>query len=285
MLSTCPGSVPPFICKAGSTRYPAGSAGRGISPRNLPINEVMLLAVKSYFDGSISRRRMALAGIVADENTWCEVEERWEEVRKTRGNPPFIHMTYLMALEEMYEDWSEDDRDYLVDGLLNVLHFFRGSRSLRRFTCSVDRESHAELKRPKRLPSPDKLCARMLFPHVTEWYAEIPGVHIGEIQVYFDRNEPYIRHIREDWTSKKIRRKHPHWNLVKSITEAEMQSTPALQIADVIAWGCNRIDSGSHWETDPHYTTAVRAFGCLQGIHRPCDAQALSLFKYREEVY
>jgi hypothetical protein len=96
-----------------------------LSPRDLLNHEVMLLAVKAYFDGSISSSRVALAGIVADENTWGEVEGRWEEVRKARGNPPFIHMTYLMALQEIYKDWSEDERDYLVDGLLNVLLFFR----------------------------------------------------------------------------------------------------------------------------------------------------------------
>jgi len=277
--------LPPFICKDDGTSYPVGDAGLEDFSRNLPINEVMLLAVKAYFDGSISPRRVALAGIVADENTWGEVEERWEEVRKTRGNPPFIHMTYLMALQEIYKGWNEDDRDYLVDGLLNVLLFFRGNRSFRRFTCSVDRETYAHLKRVKRLPTPERLCARIVFPHVMDWYAEIPGVEIGEVQICFDRNEGFMRHIEQDWRSKEIHKKHPKWRLVKSVTAAEMQSTPALQIADVIAWGCNRIDSGSHWETDPHYITAKRAFGCLQGIHRPIDGAALSRLNYREEGY
>lgn len=258
---------------------------RPASLRNVVNNEVILLAVKAYFDGSKSSSRVALVGVVADESTWGEVLERWEDVRKTRGNPAFIHMTYLMALQEIYKDWSEDDRDYLMDGLLNVLLFFRGNRSFRRFTCSVDRTAHAHFKQIKRLPTPERLCARIVFPHVMDWYAEIPGVEIGEIEIYFDRNEGFMRHIEQDWRSPEIRKKHPQCRLVKAVTAVEMQVTPALQIADVIAWGCYRIDSGSHWETDPHYITAKRAFGCLQGIHRPCDASALSKINYREEGY
>lgn len=155
--------------------------------------------------------------------------------------------------------WSEDDRDYLVDGLLNALLFFRGKPTLRRFTCSVDRGAYEHLKTTKRLPSPERLCVRMVFPHVMEWYAQIPGVHIGEIEAYFDQNEPFMRHVQQDWTSKEIRKKHPQWKLVSSIASTKMQSTPALQIADMVAWGCNRIDSGSHWKTDPHYIPATEA--------------------------
>src|SRR5271165_5260492 len=65
----------------------------------------------------------------------------------------------------------------------------------------------------------------------------------------------------------------------------EMKSTPALQMADVVAWGRNRLAAGSHWETDLHYTTAVRACGSLQGIHRPIEAACLAGFHYREEGY
>jgi len=125
----------------------------------------------------------------------------------------------------------------------------------------------------------------MVFPHVLNWYAELPGLDIGKLEAYFDRNEQFMRHIEPDWRNKEIRKRHPQWELVKSINQAEMQSTSALQLADVIAWGRNRLESGSHWQTDPHYTTAVRAAGSLQGIHRPCSESALAGFHYREEGY
>lgn len=76
-----------------------------------------MLAVKSYFDGSeIPGKALTLAAIGADEATWREMEARWEELRKARGNPRFVHMTDLMALppQGIYKGWSEDDRGYLV---------------------------------------------------------------------------------------------------------------------------------------------------------------------------
>jgi hypothetical protein len=245
-----------------------------------------VIEVKSYFDGSeIAGRCITLAGLATDVNTWSEVEGIWEEVRKTRGNPPYVHMTDLMALEGIYKHWEADARDYLVDGLLNVLLSFRGHPRLRSFTCSVNLGDYARLRQERSLPPPDRLCARLVFPHVMNWHAELPGLEIGRMEAYFDRNEKFMRHIEPDWRSKKTRKKHPQWELVSSISQASMKNIPALQMTDVVAWGRNRLTSGSHWETDLHYATAVRACGSLQGIHRPIDGQGLANFHYREEGY
>lgn len=245
-----------------------------------------MIAVKSYFDGSeIPARCTTLAALVTDESTWSEIVGTWEEVRRTRGNPPYIHMTDLMALEGIYKGWKPDARDYLVDGLLNVLLSFRGHPQLRSFTCSVNLRDYAKFKRERSLPSPERLCARFVFPHVMNWYADLPGLEIGRMEAYFDRNEKFMRHIEPDWRSKKIKKRHPQWELVSSISQAPMRHTPALQMTDVVAWGRNRLSGGSHWESDPHYATAVRACGSLQGIHRPINEQGLATFHYGEEGY
>jgi hypothetical protein len=245
-----------------------------------------VIAVKSYFDGSeVTGKCVTLAGLVTDEKTWCELEGIWDEVRQSRGNPPHIHMTDLMALKGIYKDWEADERDYLVDGLLNVLLSFRGHPLLRSFTCSINLPDYTKVKRKRSLPPPERLCARMVFPHVMEWYAGLPGLEFGKMEAYFDRNEKFMRHIEPDWRSKKIKERHPQWELVERISQAVMEQTPALQITDAVAWGHNRLGAGSHWETDPHYATAVRACRCLQGIDRPIDAQALENFQYREEGY
>jgi len=245
-----------------------------------------VIPVKSYFDGSeIPARCVTLAALVTDANTWSELEGIWEEVRKTRGNPPYIHMTDLMALEGIYKKWEADDRDYLVDGLLNVLLSFRGHPRLRSFTCSVNLRDHAKLKHERSLPSPERLCARLVFPHAMNWYAELPGLDTGKMEAYFDRNEKFMRHIEPDWRNKTIRKRYPQWELVSSISQTTMQNAPALQMTDVVAWGRNRLAGGSHWKTDPHYATAARACGSLQGIHRPIEEQGLSTFNYREEGF
>jgi len=245
-----------------------------------------MLAVKSYFDGSeLPNKAITLAAIAADEITWSELEARWEELRISRGSPPYIHMTDLMTLHGIYKDWSRDDRDYLVDGLLNVLLSYRGNPNIFSFTCSVNLLDYESVRGEKRLPTPERMCARMVFPHVINWYSELPRLDIGGVEVYFDRGEKFMRHIEQDWRSKEIKSRYPGREVVSSIGQAIMEKTPALQITDVVAWGTNRLASGSHWETDPHYATAVRACRSLYSIHRPIDKNGLANFRYREEGY
>jgi hypothetical protein len=43
--------------------------------------------------------------------------------------------------------------------------------------------------------------------------------------------------------------------------------------------------SGSHWETDQHYATAVRAANTVQFLHRFADETALAKSNYREEGF
>jgi hypothetical protein len=245
-----------------------------------------LIAVKSYFDGSKkSDKCLTLACLGADEITWREMEERWEEVRKKRGNPRFLHMTDAMALQGEFEGWNSEDRDHLIDGLLNVFLFFRGHPRINSFTCTVDLIVHERPKKARSLPAPARICARIVFPQMIDWYGQLPGLDLGAVEAYFDRNESFMRHIQPDWTSKKIRKLHPYWELVKTITAVEMEYSPALQMTDFIAWGRNRLESGSHWERDAHYATAVRAANTIRWAKTPIDERALSTVNFREEGY
>jgi hypothetical protein len=106
---------------------------------------VVLVALREYYDGSVSRigkRHMVLSCVAADDATWLSIESQWEAVRKQRGNPAYIHMTDLMALEGIYEGWGIDDRDYLLDGVLQVLYANRSPR-IHSCTCAVDLAAHA----------------------------------------------------------------------------------------------------------------------------------------------
>jgi hypothetical protein len=239
-----------------------------------------MVAVKSYFDGSeMLSKSLTLAAVAADENTWARFESLWEEVRQSRGNPPYIHMTDLMALGGIYKElgWDEEQRDYLVDGLLNVLLSFRGAERLFSFSFSINLPDYEEVRIQRSLPKPERLCARMVFPAVMEWYyKDLQGVDIGKVEAYFDRNEKFMRHVEPDWRNPQIRKRHPHWELVGSITQATMERTTALQITDVIAWGRGRLTAGSHWETDPHHATAVRACTSLYSKYSVIDKTVLA---------
>jgi hypothetical protein len=251
-----------------------------LSPRNLPDPRIVLAAIKSYFDGSeMQSKSLTLAAVAADENTWARFEGLWDEVRKSRGNPPYIHMTDLMALEGIYKQlgWDEAQRDYLVDGLLNVLLSFRGAERLFCFNFSIKLADYERVRAERGLPKPERLCARMVFPGVMEWYYEgLAGLDIGKMEAYFDRTEKFMRHIEPDWRSPKLRKRYPHWELVSSITQATMEHTTALQIVDVVAWGRNRLTAGSHWETDPHYAIAMRACTSLHSKYVVLDKDVLA---------
>src|SRR2546428_2917676 len=153
--------------------------------------------LKAYFDGSVTAgKTVTLACLAGFGAVWGEIEPAWETVRRDRGNPPHIHMTDLMALEGLYKDWPTEKRDYLVDGLLNVLLGFRGDKRLRSFTCSVDLPAHEKWMALKNHPSPGRLCARMLVPQVMDWYSDSNLRFLDVVELYFDRNEPFMHHIQ-----------------------------------------------------------------------------------------
>ena len=205
-----------------------------------------MIAVKSYFDGSQSRRALTLAGIAADETTWLEMESLWEEVRQARGNPPHIHMTYLMALKTSTRDGQTTNATIWLMGCSTFCSYFRGNPNVFSFSCSINLADYENVRPLKNLPSPERMCARFVFPHVMNWYGELQRLDIGRIEAYFDRGEKFMRHVEPDWRSKQIRKRHPQWELVNSICPAVMEKTPALQITDVVAWGRNRLAGGSH---------------------------------------
>jgi hypothetical protein len=68
-----------------------------------------------------------------------------------------------------------------------------------------------------------------------------------------------------------------------------MASTPPLQMADIIAWGRNRLLSFRHhekpWEIDPQYTTAVKATNTLQGLWNEVNEHALANINWKDEGY
>ena len=73
---------------------------------------------------------------------------------------------------------------------------------------------------------------------------QYPGLTSGA-EFIFDRLEPFRHHFETLCRSKK--RGDPgmsghtaHWQMVTSIRESDIAQSPALQVADMVAWGRNR---------------------------------------------
>jgi hypothetical protein len=100
----------------------------------------------------------------------------------------------------------------------------------------------------------------------------------------FDQNEQFIKHIYEDWQSRKIQRKYPVWNLIRSIRQADMRETIPLQIADVAAWSRNRIESKDPNDMGPIACLAYRFTNAtLFWEHREVGQKAMAESTFPEE--
>ena len=250
----------------------------------------VLIVVKFFCDGSKEdrKRSITLAGVAALEEVWGELEARWRTVLSERGNPPYMHMTDAMSLQGVFKGWEEADRDHLVDGCLALLNEFK-PKQIYSATASVDLDAHSRIKQKRELPSPPRICSRLVWPHLLDWYARIPvtptKILLDPIDGYFDRNEPFMHHIQADWKNKKIRQRFPVWGMVRTIAPVAMETTPQIQMADMIAWGRNRLSCGSLPNKDKFHEVAMRAANALHGIHRPVDEHALINGHWREEGF
>jgi hypothetical protein len=209
---------------------------------------------------------------------------------KERGNPAYIHMTDLMATppQGIYEGYSEGDRQYLIDGVLSVLNSFMDDPWINSFTCEVDLAAHQRLIGVRNLPNPARICARIVFSKITDWfYRPSSNVFVDAIDIFFDRGEPFRHHLRADWQNPTMRRLHPIWNLVRVIEEVDMTLTPPIQMADVICWGYHRQSSYTKrepWTCDHFgYTTAVRCANALRGKHFGVHEETLRRSRFHEE--
>ena len=199
--------------------------------------------LKAYFDGSKNDQAgsITLAAIAADEKLWLDFESQWKLVLVQRGNAPYAHMKEAMSLEGAFKGWTPFDRNWLIAGLNDLITEFSGRHRFQGFACTVDLEAHERWKRARSLPPPERLCARLIFPKIMDWYGTFPDLIMDSMEAFFDRNEGFMHHISSDWNNPKIRRKYPVWSLIKTIAPAHMKDTPPLQAADMLAWSRNRL--------------------------------------------
>jgi hypothetical protein len=260
-----------------------------LSPGNTFDEGILLVPMVMYHDGATREGRViTLTCIASTSEVWRELESAWKQMLKDCGDVPYLHMTDLWSFNGIYEGWSEDQRNDLVYGLLSVLNSYMDNPWISSFTCEVDLAAYERVKFVRNLPVPPRLCARIVFPKVVNWfYRPSSKIFVDAIDVFFDRNEPFMHHIRSDWKSEKMRRAHPIWNLVRVVEEVDMKLTPPVQMADMICWGYHRQASYDHpkpWEIDSDgHTAAVRCANAIRGEHHWVVEDTLRKSNFKEE--
>lgn len=117
----------------------------------------------------------------------------------------------------------------------------------RQFACSIDLRAHRKLcAEGFSVPDPVEVCNGHCPESVLVWFVtQYPGV-VGDAHYFFDHGEPFKMQFEEQWTKEKqnildLSPRCHYWQLIKTVTVADMRDKPALQAADLLAWASNRV--------------------------------------------
>jgi hypothetical protein len=215
-----------------------------MSPSCVLHEGTVFVALKCYFDGSKAEGlSLTLGAVAGDEQVWSKLQSDWVALL-TREGAAYMHMREAMSREDEFYGWLEEKRNYLVDALLTLvrIHQKESDGRLRMFTASVDMVAYDEISARRWLPSPARMCIRGIYPKIYEWYMGFPEPILDVIELYFDRSEEFMQHLDEDWKSDEYRKRHPQWDLIRTIAPVVMKTTPPMQVADMVAWSRNRVE-------------------------------------------
>jgi hypothetical protein len=206
----------------------------------------VLVALKCYFDGSQKHgRRLTIAAIAGDEAAWRDLEHDWLAFLASQGLS-YMHMKEAIARKGEFQGWKKDKRDWFINGLITFFNINRDQHPgrLKAITSSVDLKAHAEFAHIPGLPSPARMCVRGLAAKIFKWYSDFPDTILDVMDFYFDRDEPFLNQIDEDWKSPVYRARHPWFGMIRTMAQVDMRLTPGIQVADLFAWSRTHVDRG-----------------------------------------
>jgi Protein of unknown function (DUF3800) len=237
-----------------------GQSGRAVSRLGRCSGRVnlgkgdLLIALRAYLDssGKLENDYMTLAAVAANDEMWAEFEGEWEKILK--GHTPqasYVHMREVCHQVKGFDrklGWNDDNAFGLSNKCLVYMSNLDKLR-FRMFYCSVDLKAWRRLReRTYQIPDPIDLCNKFCAEAVLVWYANYyPGVidpHKDRVKYFFDRHEYFEPPFKARWNAEKdLTEKTGDWSvwqLIDEVGSIEMQTTPGIQAADIVAWGMNR---------------------------------------------
>jgi Protein of unknown function (DUF3800) len=209
------------------------------------------MALKAYYDGSgksdnLACKFVTLAGFSASQETWDVLEPEWKRLVKSHG-ANYFHASEAWALHEEFDQikgWDSTKVSRLANELLQLIANFRryddpSRTDLLGFSCTVNLADHRELAQHHSgaIKDPASMCV--------DWCAGLqfsrnPSPSPGYLLLYFDRTEEFLHKVKRVWDQRASRR--PDWaQYIASIAPIDdMRLSPALQLADFLAWSTNR---------------------------------------------
>ena len=204
------------------------------------------VSIRSYLDGGnqadAQYETLTLCAVAGTEIQWKNAEQCWIETLSKYG-VDFLHTTDVLTLNHPYTreaGWSHEKANALLNSCVDVIERCKArpedswphgimpisfSIFLRDFDKAV--REHGVTGRPELHLA---MCCVQMCAHWAD-YREM-----NRLQFFFDLGEPFYGHTRDRWLSTRARKEETLWHHVSAITEVAMQETPALQIADMVAW-------------------------------------------------
>jgi Protein of unknown function (DUF3800) len=215
----------------------------------------LLIVLKSYFDksGGENQAFLTLGGIAANDDIWAEIETTWNYILQKRSLIParYMHMTEALGLKREFDEekgWNDEN----IFGLINLLVSYITQipkENYCQFFCTIDMAAYERLiSENYQMDSPVDICNTYCVEGVMRWHMlEYKSLDI-QSSFYFDRGEPFEPIFKAKWEREKNADRelgnHSPWSCVVHVGTVEMQTTPGLQIADMLAWGYNREKTG-----------------------------------------
>jgi hypothetical protein len=199
-----------------------------------------LIVLKGYFDGSERHGIVVLAGYIAEDCLWPEMELAWANVL---DGGPAMHATDAYNCQGDYADWNPNDAHARIDQCVALLHGLDRER-FRAYSCVVPLDDFLRVAQhhPERFRNKSVRafcvdhCVGPMFRHVGVDPHD-PSKYLK--QVFFDQNERFLHWMNRVFTAPKKRRPW-WWSFCAGITPANSRLLLPLQAADVLAWVVGR---------------------------------------------
>ena len=197
-------------------------------------------------DGDPSARFVTLAGFAAEEEGWKWLDSKWNQVlAKHPKKPQYLHMVEASSLRKGFKGWTEDEVVVLVTELCLLTAEIHRGCLFQGFRFTMDNGAHRRWKAIGDLDPIPKNVAIGMFHRAATWYIKtLPKDQIVKpLVLLFDKDEPYINVVENEWKIGNRARDFPWWGMINSISPVNMRAVPGVQAADMLAWSINRVRS------------------------------------------
>jgi hypothetical protein len=207
--------------------------------------------LKCYFDAGgqyADCKFITLAGAVADESIWADIETQWNTILRNRDpQARILHTARAASLNGEFSPenrWTNAKVETLITELLLYMQQIDKKR-FRLFAATLDVDAHRNLCMSDYLLDHyvDILNDHSAAVVIPWYYDQYPGAFQERaLFYYFDKGEPYHHPFRQKWMKMQD---DPAWRMIADVQHAD-RTAVGIQMADLWAWANNRQESTEH---------------------------------------